>query len=57
MEDWTTLQPLVEASVKIPLDYFYCPYWFLQIALGSALIVGVLVGVYMGWKVGSQSVE
>lgn len=57
MEDWTTLQPLVEASVKIPLDYFYCPYWFLQIALGSALIVGVLVGVYMGWKVGSHSVQ
>lgn len=57
IENWTDFQIMAEESIKIPLNYFYCPYWFLQLTIGFALVGGVILGLYMGWRIGSQSVN
>ena len=55
--EFPELQILAEETIKIPLDYFYCPYWFLQFTVCMALIVGLILGIYMGWKIGTQPIE
>lgn len=38
--------------ITIPANYFYCPYWVLNVALFLIFVLGLIIGIgsIYGWK-------
>lgn len=51
--DYHSLLPEVsQQTLLIPSDYFFCPYWVLNVALFGLFLLGFLIGIgsVYGWK-------
>lgn len=46
------IQGVSENILVIPADYFYCPYWLLNIGGICLFLLGVFIGIgsVFGWK-------